>query len=445
MPFAPFKKQTHIKDSYIPVEAKFWISHMVALAWMVFSIFLSLPWLEDLGEVVPKPVAIAIIAGIGYIPGYINAFNISSLLLDQQPSFKTCNPKDEVTILIACRNEEKNIPEVLHYIKKQDYEGKIKVIVIDNASDDLTSEKAQESAIRLCMPIKIIYEPNPGKNNALNTGLKHVSTDYLITLDADTILHKSAIRYIVSRMKSAPKNVCAVAGTVLVRNSRQNFITRLQEWDYFLGIASVKRMQGLFQGTLVAQGAYSLYKTESIKRVGGWPNAIGEDIVLTWELLKNDEKVYFEPLSVAFTKVPSTLKHLARQRSRWARGMIEALKIIKPWHHPIKYVRYLTGINLIMPYLDIIYTFCWIPGLILAFFGKFWIVGPATLFVIPLAILQNYILYRYQSNVFKTLDLKIRKNRAGFLFFMLFYQIIMSPISVWGYVQEVLELKRVWK
>ncbi|WP_284680754.1 glycosyltransferase [Aceticella autotrophica] len=74
---------------------------------------------------------------------------------------------------------------------------------------------------------------------------------------------------------------------------------------YFLGIASVKRMQGLYQGTLVAQGAYSIYKTEAVKLVGGWPDAIGEDIVLTWKFLKQNMKVYFEPLAVAFTEVAS--------------------------------------------------------------------------------------------------------------------------------------------
>jgi cellulose synthase/poly-beta-1,6-N-acetylglucosamine synthase-like glycosyltransferase len=59
----------------------------------------------------------------------------------------------------------------------------------------------------------------------------------------------------------------------------------MQEWDYFLGIASVKRMQGLYQGTLVAQGAFSLYRTKALRAAGGWPDAIGEDIVLTWRLI----------------------------------------------------------------------------------------------------------------------------------------------------------------
>ncbi|CAH2213818.1 glycosyltransferase [Tepidibacter aestuarii] len=61
--------------------------------------------------------------------------------------------------------------------------------------------------------------------------------------------------------------------------------------------------------------------------MGGWPDAIGEDIVLTWKFLSNNWKVYFEPLAVAFTEVPVVLKYFYRQRSRWARGMIEALKV----------------------------------------------------------------------------------------------------------------------
>lgn len=439
------KKKKSYKNAYIPVSVKFKLGHTIALGWMLFSIYLSIPWINDLSSIVPRGISIAIIAGIGYIPGYINAFNVVSLLLDRQPKFKTIDPKDSITILISCWNEEENIGEVLKYIKNQDYQGKIKVIVIDNASTDMTFQSARKASKELSLDVNVIQEFKPGKNNALNTGLKYIDTEFFITLDADTILNKSAVRYIVARMKTSPEDVSAVAGNVLVKNSRENFIARLQEWDYFLGISSIKRMQGLFQGTLVAQGAFSLYKTEDIKAENGWADAIGEDIVLTWNLLRSNKKVYFEPLSVGFTEVPSTLKHLARQRSRWARGMIEALKLNKPWHQPERYVRYLTGINLIMPYLDIIYTFCWIPGLILAFLGKFWIVGPMTLFVLPLAILQNFILYRYQSNVFEELNLKVRKNILGLVVYTICYQMIMSPISIWGYIQEVFKLKRIWE
>lgn len=134
-----------------------------------------------------------------------------------------------------------------------------------------------------------------------------------------------------------------------------------------------------------------------------------------------------------------------KQRSRWARGMIEALRVTKPWQQPILFVKYLTGVNLIMPYLDFTYTFCWIPGLVLAFFGVYWIVGPMTILVLPLTLLSYFILYIFQKSVFQKLNLRIRKNILGLWLFVLCYQMILSPVSVWGYIQEVLLLKRVWK
>ena len=167
----------------------------------------------------------------------------------------------------------------------------------------------------------------------INTAIKLVDTEYMITLDADTLLMKDSIKNLMARQLSSPDDVVATAGAVLTRNSRKNFWTRIQEWDYFLGIASIKRVQGMYGGNLVAQGAYSVYKTEQIREIGGYPDVIGEDIVITWLLLEKGYSVYFEPLAVAFTDVPETFNHLQKQRSRWARGMIEALKIIKPWHH----------------------------------------------------------------------------------------------------------------
>jgi biofilm PGA synthesis N-glycosyltransferase PgaC len=125
--------------------------------------------------------------------------------------------------------------------------------------------------------------------------------------------------------------------------------------------------------------------------------------------------------------------------------MIEALKQVKPWQQPLLYTKYLTGINLIMPFLDFCYTFFWLPGLILAFFGYYWIVGPMTLLVIPLTLLNYSILYVYQLYVFRHLNLRVRKNMRGFILFIIVYQMIMSPVSVWGYLQEFLKLKRKWK
>lgn len=432
---------------YLTVKTKFHISLAISIGWVVVSYIISKPWIDDLASITSVWMAVIIITGVACVPGFINAFLLSSLLLDKQPTIKESNPTDAVTLLIAAYNEQESIYNTLKYVKDQNYEGKINTIVIDNNSNDRTSTEVQRAKKELNMDVKLIFEGNPGKFNALNSGLKLVDTKYVITLDADTLIHKSAIRYLMARMKSSPSDVCAVAGSMLVRNSRGNLLARIQEWDYFLSISSIKRMQGLYQGTLVAQGAFSLYKTDVVREVGGWSDAIGEDIVLTWKMLKLNNRVFFEPMAVAFTDVPTKLSHFIKQRSRWARGMIEALREVKPWNLPSAFYKFLTGIDLVIIFMDFSYTFFWIPGLILAvFFGKYYIVGPMMLLVMPLTLISFYILYRYQANVvFKTLELNVRKNFIGFTLFILFYQMLMSPVSLYGYFQELIRSKRVWK
>ena len=108
------KKGDSNNSLYIPVKIKFLLGHTLALAWMLFSIYISIPWINDLSKIIPRGFAVAIIAGIGYIPGYINAFNVVSLLLDRQPKFKTL---------------DQSIGEVLSYIKKQDYQGRLRLLL----------------------------------------------------------------------------------------------------------------------------------------------------------------------------------------------------------------------------------------------------------------------------------------------------------------------------
>lgn len=417
-----------------------------AFAWMGLSIWLSLPWEFSLAGQLSWPVALIAVSLLAYIPGWLVAFLAASLLLDRQPPLRSPRPRRAVTLLVPAHNEAERIGDTLSYLAKQDYDGPMQVMVIDNASHDGTLDAARQAASSLGLAATYIREPTPGKSHALNSALRLVDTDIVITLDADTALHPAAVRHLVARYESSPPDVTAVAGAILVRNSRDNMWTRMQEWDYFLGIASIKRMQGLYQGTLVAQGAFSLYEVEAVQRAGGWPDAIGEDIVLTWKLMEEGRRVYFEPMAVAFTEVPSQLRHFCRQRARWARGMIEGIRSVKPWKQPRPMIAVIAGLDLLLPFLDLAYTLLWMPGVVLACFGIYWFVGVYTAAVLPLTLLVNAVLYRYQNKrVFVPLDLKVRRNLRGLVAYVVFYQFLMSPVSVLGYAQELLGTRRRWK
>ena len=114
-----------------------------------------------------------------------------------------------------------------------------------------------------------------------------MTTPLVVTVDADTYLQEQSLTRLVVRLTNTPQSqhVSACAAALVAANPLATFVTRMQQWDYRLGINGVKRMQAAYNTALVAQGAFSAYWTSDLRAVGGWPDAIGEDIVLTWSML----------------------------------------------------------------------------------------------------------------------------------------------------------------
>jgi len=434
---------------YLPVPIKFSVALSIAIAWTALSVWLSQRWLADLASVTSWAFAFVSITFIAYVPGFMNAFLISTLLLDRKPPCRTFPSFPGVSILVAAYNEAAAIADTLTSLAAQDYNGEYEVLVLNDGSSDATVALAQRALETLSFPpnasIRIFDFPvNRGKSAVLNDGLRAASHDLIITIDGDSWVREDGLTQIVGRLLSDPEDTQAVAGAVMVRNSRTNFLTRAQEWDYFHGIAAVKRMQGMYHGTLVAQGAFSLYRRAALEEVGGWPECVGEDIVVSWALLNKNYRIGYADSALAFTNVPTTFRQFALQRKRWSRGLMEGFKA----HWPLIFRRRLSTLFILwntcfLP-LDLVYTLVFIPGLVLACFGIFYIAGPLTIAVLPLTILWNSVIFHIQHGMYEREHLKVRRNRGGFLFYALGYSLLMQPVCLWGYVAELLGMRKKW-
>lgn len=427
---------------YVPVRVKFALTLLVSLAWAVLSFGLAHRWIADLSLLVGSVPAHVVIVGIAILPGFMNAFLVTGLLLDRRPPRAVITEYPGVTVLVAAYNEEESILATLASLDKQDYPAPLEVLVINDGSTDGTLARLNSVSYPW---LRVIDLPrNGGKANALNQGLKLASHPLTITLDGDSYLYRSALRQLVGRFLSDPPHTAAVAGTVLLRNSRLNLVTRMQEWDYFHGIAAIKRLQSLFQGTLVAQGAFSLYRTDVLREVGGWPECVGEDIVLTWAILARGDRVGYCEDAITFTNAPTTFKQFIRQRQRWSRGLIEAFKAHWRLLFALRMSTVFVWWNLLFPYMDLVYTLFFIPGLVLALFGIYWLAGPMTLLVLPMAFAVNYLMFFIQSRMFRAQGLKVRRNPIGFVVYALFYGLVLQPGCVLGYLSEMLNLRKHW-
>ncbi len=428
---------------HLSVGTKFVVAMLVSLCWVAFSTWLALPWMGDLAELTNWPVSLLVIGGVAIVPGLMNSFLAASLLLDRRPARDAFGEYPGVSILIAAFNEGESIRETLQSVAAQRYPGELEAIVIDDGSSDTT--------VRICEALSYPWlrllrqERNAGKSAALNRGLAASRFDLVITLDADSYLHDGALQNLVERYLTDPADTRAVAGEMLVRNSRLNWVTRAQEWEYFSGIAAIKRMQSFFHGTLVAQGAFSIYDRAALEEVGGWPDCIGEDIVLTWAFLKRGWRVGHAEDAVCFTRAPETLAAFAQQRRRWARGMIEAFRLHPGILRVPRMSTFFIWWNLFFPWLDVAYTLAFIPGLLAALFlGVYWIVGPMTLMVLPMTLLMNFLMYRISGRMFAAQGLRVRWNLPGLVLYAFGYSLVLQPVSVAGYVSEVLGMRRNW-
>ena len=242
----------------------FLISTMFALLYLIFAICININWINDISCFLGYFLAIYLVTFVAIIPGFNYVFTFISLLFNKKDKKPKEKREKDVTVLIPVYNAKKSIKETIESIKKQKYCGKIYINIIDDGSTDGTLEILK--TMDLDSNIELIESAHIGKAGALNKGLQCVKTDYTITVDSDTVLHPLAIRNIMNKLVNSDEKTAATAGCLFVKNAKKSFVTKLQEWDYTLGIFGIKIVQGNYNSTLVAQGAFSAYKTELLKK-----------------------------------------------------------------------------------------------------------------------------------------------------------------------------------
>ncbi len=131
------------------------------------------------------------------LPYFILLLKIYRSLLKIKPFNVSTNPATFVSVVIACRNEEHNLPFLLDSIAGQDYpKGLFEVIVVDDNSSDRTYEIV--SGYTGIYNLTGIYNNGNGKKQAVRTGIHASSGHLIITTDADCRMGEKWIKTIAA-------------------------------------------------------------------------------------------------------------------------------------------------------------------------------------------------------------------------------------------------------
>jgi len=250
---------------------------------------------------------------------FVTFLEKKSFLKKGESSNIKLNKYPRVTFIVPCFNEEATVVHTVDSIKNLIYPQElISIFVVDDGSRDNTLEVLQKYATD--GQVKIFSKENGGKHSALNHALEYVETPFICSFDADTHILPDALTNAFIYFQENSK-LDALGGAVLI-NKPKTIVQKAQSVEYQM-FSYTKKILGVLGGVLVTPGAFSLFKTKSLRDVGGYRKAhLLEDLELTYRLQKNGYCVDHAHNAFVYTKGPESLRDLFKQRLRWSFGYI---------------------------------------------------------------------------------------------------------------------------
>ncbi len=224
-----------------------------------------------------------------------------------------------VSIIVPAFNEEVNAVKTILNLLSSDYPV-FEIIFVDDGSKDRTLQLVT-AAFQGNQKVRIITKQNAGKAAALNSGIDVAAYDYVLCIDADTILKFDALQYLMTEFNDP--DIDAVSGNVKVGNEI-NAITKWQSIEYITSQNFDRRALTLVNAVTVIPGAIGAFKKSAIARAGGFTSdTLAEDCDITIRILKNFGKVAYCSNAIAYTEAPESTRMFLRQRFRWTFGIMQ--------------------------------------------------------------------------------------------------------------------------
>ena len=230
------------------------------------------------------------------------------------------NITSKISVVIALKNEEMNIPSLVKSISEQDYPKEdYEVIFVDDCSTDNTLgilnniTKEHKNFIVTNSSNKIF----PGKKGALSIGIEKTNNPFILITDADCILEKQWLKSFAKKFNEGFDFVFGVVNIFQdgLNANRIACFENLRTSILTFGLAGI--------GLPYSSGGASFgFKKKSFEKIGGYKNTTetlsGDDDLLIREAVKNKMKIGIVTNIQSFvhTTTPDNLSDYFKQKTR---------------------------------------------------------------------------------------------------------------------------------
>ncbi|WP_426492460.1 glycosyltransferase [Hymenobacter sp. 102] len=231
------------------------------------------------------------------------------------------------SVLIAARNEAKNLPHLLSDLfRQQPIPGGFEVLVVDDHSTDATAQVVEQLAATAPLPVRLLQlagQPGAptGKKAAVQAAVQAARAPWLLLTDADCRVPAGWVRAYARTVARHPK-ARFISGPVLLTGTGPLATLQGLELAGLVGAGAGSIAQ---QRPTMCNGANLAYRRQDFFAVHGFRGneqvASGDDEFLLHKLhaaFPGSIRFLADPAALVSTPAQPTLRQLLRQRVRWA-------------------------------------------------------------------------------------------------------------------------------
>ena len=240
-----------------------------------------------------------------------------------EPIVSSVSNSPKVSVIVPAKNEEKNIPNCLKHLFKQNYKN-YEIIVVDDRSSDRTPHLLENFEKLSPVPFKVIrIEKLPagwtGKNHAMYAASKAASGNWLLFTDADTTHQPESISTAMACALEKKIDFLTLAPEVESKSFWEKTVQPLAVSSLALWFKSDKVNDAKSDVTL-ANGQFLLIRKEAYEKVGGnesVKNEVVEDVELAKKIRGAGYSLQFlNGTRIYSTRMYSSLKEI---QTGWTR------------------------------------------------------------------------------------------------------------------------------
>lgn len=229
-------------------------------------------------------------------------------------------------ILIAARNEENVIANLVRSLTKQNYSKELyDIYVLPNNCDDKTQEMAENAGAKIIECKGKMSSKGDVLKYAFNHLIYEKNTDHdaFLVFDADNIVHPDFLK----RMNDAIGSGYEVAqGYRDSKNPSDSWIASCYSVYYWVQNFFFNESRMNMGWSASINGTGFMVKKDVIKRNGFNTVTLTEDIEFAAQCACNNVKIAFVKDAITYDEQPLTFKESWKQRKRWSKGTLQCLK-----------------------------------------------------------------------------------------------------------------------